>query len=237
VGKEDGLVRWVAAKGRAIFDDGGRCVRVIGTAIDVTARKKSEEHQRLLIDELSHRAKNLLAIVQAVAHQTLRSNANPEDMRTAFEGRLGALGAAHSILTQRMWESAPIRSIVEDTLLAVCPDRDRVSISGPDLMLAPKTAVSLAMAIHELATNALKYGALSNDSGKVSVSWDEVEQRLKLEWREAGGPPVRPPSRRGFGSRMIERGLAAELGGTASILFNPEGVVCAVDAPMPEGGR
>lgn len=237
IGKEDRALRWVAAKGRGIFDESGRCVRVVGTAIDITARKKAEEHQRLLIDELSHRAKNLLAIVQAVAHQTLRSNASPDEMRTAFEGRLGALGAAHSILTQQMWESAPIRSIIEDTVLAVCTDEKRISMSGPDLMLSPKTAVSLAMAIHELATNALKYGALSNDSGAVRIAWDVVDGRLKLEWRESGGPGVEVPSRRGFGSRMIERGLAAELGGSVEIHFNPDGVVCTVDAPLPEAVR
>jgi PAS domain S-box-containing protein len=237
IGKEDGVLRWVAAKGRGIFDDSGRCVRVVGTAIDITARKRAEEHQRLLIDELSHRAKNLLAIVQAVAHQTLRSDASPDEMRKAFEGRLGALGAAHSILTQQMWESAPIRSIIRDTVLAVCPNDRRILAQGPNLLLPPKTSVSLAMAIHELATNALKYGALSNEKGRVDIRWSSEGERLKLIWQERDGPIVAAPSRRGFGSRMIERGLAAELGGSVAIRFDPAGVICTVDAPLPEAHR
>jgi two-component sensor histidine kinase len=237
VGREDGVVRWIAAKGRGIFDQAGRCVRVLGTALDITERKRAEEHQRLLIDELSHRAKNLLAIVQSVAHQTLRSNVSPEDMRIAFEGRLGALGAAHSILTRQMWESAPLQSLIKDTVLAVCSDENRIAMDGPNLMLPPKTAVSVAMAIHELATNALKYGALGNESGQVRIKWDVVAGRLQLEWRESGGPAVQAPAKRGFGSRMIERGLAAELGGSVSIRFDSQGVVCTVDAPVPEAGR
>lgn len=237
VGKDDGIVRWIAAKGRGIFDNAGRCVRVLGTALDITERKRAEEHQRLLIDELSHRAKNLLAIVQSVAHQTLRSGVSPEDMRIAFEGRLGALGAAHSILTRRMWESAPLQGLITDTVSAVCSDERRFRTHGPDLMLPPKTAVSVAMAIHELATNALKYGALSNEIGQVRIEWGVTAGRLRLEWRESGGPAVSIPTSRGFGSRMIERGLAAELGGSVSIRFDPEGVVCTVDAPVPEAKR
>ncbi|QIK78365.1 PAS domain S-box protein [Sphingomonas piscis] len=237
IGKEDGVVRWVAAKGRGFFDEQGRCIRALGTAIEITDRKKAEQHQRLLIDELSHRAKNLLAIVQSVAHQTFRGEGSPDEMRKAFEGRIGALGAAHSVLTQQKWESAPVRQIICDTVFAVASNLNRLNLDGPELTLSPKTAVSLAMAIHELATNALKYGALSNDSGTVEVAWSTAANRLRFEWRERGGPPVEAPERRGFGSRMIERGLSAELGGTVKIHFEPQGVVCIVDAPLPESGN
>ena len=234
IGKEDGVVRWVAAKGRGIFDSNGSCVRMIGTAVDITARKKAEQHQRLLIDELSHRAKNLLAIVQSVALQSFRGDEPLADMRAAFEGRLGALAAAHDILTRQNWESAPLSELVGATLAAVAARDGRVLLDGPDLWLPPKTGVSLAMAVHELATNALKYGSLQVPQGKVSVSWTVAGDRLNLEWREFNGPPVAAPARRGFGTRMIERGLAAELGGKVVMRFEPAGVVCTVDAPLPK---
>lgn len=201
---------------------------------DVTARIRADRHQRLLIDELSHRAKNLLAIIQSVAQQSFKGDRSRAEMVAAFEGRLGALAAAHGILTRQKWESAPLRQIVSDTITAVKADDDRLRLNGPDMMVSPKTGVSLAMAVHELTTNALKYGSLSNDSGTVDVAWSAENGRLHLRWAERGGPPVSAPTRRGFGSRMIERGLAAELGGTVRIDFQPEGIVCTVDAPLPE---
>jgi PAS domain S-box-containing protein len=239
VGLEDGRVRWIAANGGAVFDqsDGSpRAVRFIGTVIDITERMKAEQHQRLLIDELSHRAKNLLAIIQSVAQQSFKGTSEPAEMLRAFEGRLGALAAAHGILTREKWEAAPIRRIICDTITAVKNDDHRLKLDGPDLLLPPKTSVSLAMAIHELATNAVKYGSFSGEDGTVAIRWRAEDGRLKLEWRESGGPPVTAPAKRGFGSRMIERGLAAELGGKVRIDFEPEGVVCTVDAPMPEAG-
>jgi two-component sensor histidine kinase len=150
-----------------------------------------------------------------------------------FEGRLGALSAAHGILTKERWEAVPLRRLICDTFTAVRSDDERLKLEGPDLDLPPKVSVSLAMAIHELATNALKYGSLSNETGQVAISWTTDEQRLRLHWKERGGPPVREPDRRGFGSRMIERGLAAELGGKVAIRFEPDGVSCEVDAPLP----
>ncbi|HVF84044.1 MAG TPA: PAS domain S-box protein [Sphingomicrobium sp.] len=237
VGLTDNQVRSVAANGGAVFDDSGeepRAVRFIGTVIDITDRMKAEQHQRLLIDELSHRAKNLLAIIQSVAQQSFKGARDPADMLRSFEGRLGALAAAHGVLTREKWEAAPIRRVICDTITAVKSDDHRLELDGPDLMVPPKTGVSLAMAIHELVTNALKYGSFSGEDGRVLIRWGVEEGRLKLEWREEGGPPVSPPERRGFGSRMIERGLAAELDGQVRIDFRPEGVVCTVDAPMPE---
>jgi PAS domain S-box-containing protein len=239
IGRDDGRVRWIAANGGAVFDQlngTARAVRFIGTVMDITAEKRAEQHQRLLIDELSHRAKNLLAIVQSVAQQSFKGARDPAEMLRAFEGRLGALAAAHGILTKEKWESAPIRQVICQTITAVKADDHRLKLDGPDLLLPPKTSVSLAMAIHELATNAVKYGSFSDEHGTVAIRWGVDDGRLKLQWREDGGPPVTPPAKRGFGSRMIERGLAAELGGKVRIDFEAGGVVCTVDAPMPEAG-
>lgn len=206
----------------------------VTTFADITNRKVAERHQRLLIDELSHRAKNLLAIIQSVAHQTFKGVGDPKAMVSAFEGRLGALAAAHSILTRQRWEAVPLRQILCETIVAVKSDDHRLKLDGPDLMVSPKTGVSLAMAAHELATNALKYGSLSNEHGMIAIRWKIADGRLYLTWDESGGPPVSVPNRRGFGSRMIERGLAAELGGSVTIDFRPTGVLCTVDAPLPE---
>ena len=230
----DGHVIDLLGHAAPIVGSDGKAKIAVVTLQDITDRKKGEQHQRLLIDELSHRAKNLLAIIQSVAQQSFKNGHSPAAMLASFEGRLGALAAAHGILTQQRWESAPLRQVICDTILAVKPDDDRLRLEGPDVMVAPKTSVSIAMAIHELATNAVKYGSFSNDDGQVSVTWRVESGRLTLEWRERGGPPVQPPGRRGFGSRMIERGLAAELGGQVKIDFDPEGVVCRVDAPFNE---
>ena len=127
----------------------------------------------------------------------------------------------------------PLRRLICDTFEAIRPGGDRLEIDGPDLMLAPKVAVSIAMAIHELATNALKYGILGFESGRVKIAWRAQAERLHLRWKETGGPPVTVPPTGGFGSRMIERGLAAEHGGSAVIRFEPDGLLCEVDAPMP----
>lgn len=230
----DGGMRWLASHGAILHDGAGKPVRAIGILRDVTERMRAEHHQRLLIDELNHRAKNLLAIVQSVAQQSFRGDGSADTMRAAFEGRLGALGAAHSLLTRRRWEDAPIGQVIADTVAAVRSDDGRVKLSGPELLIPPKTGVSLAMAIHELATNAIKYGSLSGPGGVVAVDWRTAGGRLQLTWRESGGPRVEQPNSRGFGTRMIERGLAAELGGSATIAFEPGGVVCTVEAPLPD---
>ncbi len=218
-----------------IVNADGKADLAVTTFADISDRKQAERHQRLLIDELSHRAKNLLAIIQSLAQQSFKGGGEPQAMVASFEGRLGALAAAHSVLTRQRWEAAPLRQILHDTITAVEADDDRLTLDGPDLMVNPKTGVTLAMAVHELATNALKYGSFSSDEGTVAIQWRVAEGRLHLSWTEDGGPPVTIPERRGFGSRMIERGLAAELGGSVSIDFRPTGVVCTVDAPLPDG--
>jgi PAS domain S-box-containing protein len=214
-------------------------VRTLGEQVGrVLERKRTEEHQRLLINELNHRVKNTLAIVQSIAAQTLKGEDVGPQTRRALESRLAALAAAHDLLTTENWETASLRQVIVKAGLGCGAGDERFEVEGPALRLEPQTAVSVAMAIHELCTNAVKYGALSTDGGTVSVRWRvdgaEGDRRLILVWRESGGPPVVAPSRRGFGTRLIERGLASDLGGTAKIAFVPEGVVCTVEAPLPE---
>lgn len=205
-------------------------------AFDVTARKRSEEHLRLLNDELNHRAKNLLAMVQSIAWQTLGDADSLPQARDAFTARLMVLGKAHDLLTMRNREGASLAEVVSLTVQAHQGATRRFRVSGPDIRLPPKAALSISMALHELATNAVKYGALSNGTGQVAIGWrilDGIEGRhLCLCWRESGGPPVTTPMRRGFGSRLIERGLAAELGGTVTMDYDRSGVVCTIEAPL-----
>nr|WP_314442466.1 PAS domain S-box protein [uncultured Sphingomonas sp.] len=231
--RKDGQVITLLAQATPILDDDGKAGIAIVALQDITGRKQAEAHQQLLINELSHRAKNLLAIIQSIAQQSFRGTDPTAAQLSRFEGRLGALSAAHGILTQERWEAVPLRRLICDTFTAVRSDDHRLSLDGPDLMLPPKVAVSIAMAIHELATNAVKYGSLSQDEGTVAIRWSSDDNRLRMEWKERGGPHVAIPTSRGFGTRMIERGLAAELGGTVRIHYDPDGVRCEVDAPMP----
>lgn len=231
--RPDGKIMNLLAQAAPILDQDGKAEIAIVALQDITGRKQAEAHQQLLINELSHRAKNLLAIIQSVAQQSFRGEDPTGAQLARFEGRLGALSAAHGILTQEKWEAVPLRRLICDTFTAVRSDDDRLTMDGPDLMLPPKVSVSLAMAVHELATNATKYGSLSREGGKVAIRWRNDGDRLKLSWKETGGPQVALPTKRGFGTRMIERGLAAELGGVVRIHYDPDGVRCEVDAPMP----
>ena len=195
-------------------------------------RKRIERHQQLLVGELNHRVKNTLAIVQSLAHQSFHSSTPAPDAIGRFEGRLEALAAAHNLLTRKNWDTATIADVATAALAPFVPESRR-TIEGPDVSVQPQTAVGLALALHELATNAAKYGALSRDTGRIVVSWTVTNGELRLEWREEGSPPVSAPEHRGFGSRMIERTLAAEFGGKVQLDFRPEGVVCTVVAPLP----
>ncbi|MBX3565310.1 MAG: PAS domain S-box protein [Sphingomonas sp.] len=225
---------------RLTTDAEGNPTGIHAIARDMTEAKRAETHLRLLIDELNHRVKNTLAIVQGIAQQSLKGDRDAATSRRAFEGRLAALSEAHNLLTREHWGLVSMTQIISD---AVRPHGGsaRFTLDGPDLVIMPKTAISLALAIHELATNAVKHGALSEPQGKVTIRWarmrGEGAPRLSLVWEESGGPAVQPPERRGFGTRMIERGLAAELAGSVTIDFRPQGVVCTVDAPLPEGAE
>jgi two-component sensor histidine kinase len=210
-----------------------------GTAFllkDVTARELSERTLRMLVHELNHRVKNMLATVQSVARQSLRA-AQLSGPARDFEDRLMALGWTYDLLTQERWTGAPLRDVIQRTLTPhIAHGSSRLTLEGPDLWLHPNRALSLALALHELATNAVKYGALSNETGRIAVSWsieqETAERQLELEWAESGGPPVRAPRRRGFGSRLIERSLARDLGGQAKLAFEPAGLRCHITAPL-----
>jgi PAS domain S-box-containing protein len=206
---------------------------------EIAERRQAEQHRELLINELNHRVKNTLATVQSVAAQTLRKSAVEKETRETFDARLIALSQAHDLLTSESWDSTTLGHVVAMALRPYRADReDRFEIAGPEVRLLPKTALTMAMGLHELATNAVKYGALSDPAGVVAIHWrvedGDAGQRLRLEWTERGGPPVAPPAHKGFGSRLIERGIAAELDGSVKLDYRPGGLVCSVEAPLPE---
>jgi PAS domain S-box-containing protein len=230
----DGTEAWWHSSKAPILDDRGEVIGLVGASVDITERRRAEEHRLFLLNELNHRVKNTLAVVQGIARQTFREAADTPVALDAFEARLAALSRAHNLLTDASWTAADLRDVVLDQLAQA---GRRVEASGPGVMLTPQTAVSLALALHELGTNATKYGALSNETGRIEISWrvDADPPTLKLRWEEVGGPEVRPPQRRGFGSRMIERALAAELGGEVRVGYPPTGLTCEIIAPLAEG--
>jgi PAS domain S-box-containing protein len=232
IGRKDGAERWLAAKGKAFFDVDGQPIRMIGTTVNITDRKRAELHLRLLVNELNHRVKNSLATIQAIAGQTFHAARSLPAAQEAFTARIIALSEAHDVLTRENWEGADLLDVI-DRLVALHGGDDRFALDGPPVRLSPRPALSLSMALHELATNAVKYGALSRPGGQVLLDWTvdySGSPRLTLRWTERGGPPVVVPTRRGFGSRLIERGLASELSGEARISFKPEGVECQITA-------
>jgi PAS domain S-box-containing protein len=223
---------------RPRFSGTGEFLGMIGVNVDVTEREEAERARELLVAELNHRVKNTLSVVQGIAHQTFRNASNPAEARKAFEGRLVALAHAHNLLTQANWENASLHELAELSLDAKGSNAARVLLSGPKILLPPKDAVSIAMALHELCTNAMKYGALSNESGRINLKWertDDAQPQLQLHWHETGGPLVTPPSRRGFGSMLLERTLAQDLDGEVKMTFAPTGLMCSIGAPLRSG--
>ncbi|MEJ1935810.1 HWE histidine kinase domain-containing protein, partial [Nostoc sp. NIES-2111] len=204
---------------------------------DVTARVQSEEHLRLVVGELNHRVKNSLTMVQAFTNQTFRNAANLQDAKSRLNDRIAMLSRANDLLTAGNWSGADIANVVATaTLVHVGHDRSRLTVRGPSVRLGPRTAFSLSLALHELATNAAKHGAWSAERGSVEIRWEvggAVEsQTLSIVWMEAGGPPVTAPTTRGFGSRLLERGLASEMRARVHMGFEPSGLVCRIDAPL-----
>ena len=221
-----------------ILDGRGAPWGVFVEGSDVTDRVQAEEQQKLLLDELNHRVKNTLATVQAIAAQTLRTQPEPAAFKAAFEARLMALSGTHDLLTQSVWRGAQLKDVLSQELAPHGADRYR--IEGPAVALSPAEALTLGLVFHELATNAAKYGALST-AGCVRVTWnvakDAGRRRLELVWSEEGGPAVAPPTRQGFGSRLIERTLSGDIDGAAELTFAPSGLVCRLSVTLkaPEG--
>ncbi|MCJ2037309.1 sensor histidine kinase [Methylobacterium sp. J-068] len=235
---KDGHFYPVGFTASPIRDDAANIIGTIIEVRDITEEKAASERQRLLTNELNHRVKNTLATVQSIAAQTFRGRTD-QVARQMFDARMVALSNTHNVLTAENWESASLRSVVE---CALAPhalaeiDTARFDLVGPDTRLHPKVAVTLAMALHDLMTNAAKYGALSVPEGRVSVRWTlepvGAGERLKLDWTESGGPTVAEPTRKGFGTRLIERQLPMEFEGTAVIGYPPGGVVCHLEIPL-----
>jgi PAS domain S-box-containing protein len=215
--------------------DGSKLFTVI--LRDITLRKHAEEHQSLLLGELAHRVKNTLAVVQSLAVQTRRF-ATAEQFHDTFTGRLSALANAHDLLTRSEWEGASLADVVRFGLEPYAGGGivTRFAIAGPDIWLAPNEAVTLSLAFHELATNAARYGALSNGCGRIDVRWalepEGQPAAVTICWREHGGPEICPPSRRGFGSRLLERAITHELGGQTEMTFTPSGAGCTFRIPL-----
>ncbi|WP_066719715.1 sensor histidine kinase [Sphingomonas pituitosa] len=232
VQQADGSIGWVASRAVPLTDEAGAIIEWFGAASDITEQRRTNEHLRLVINELNHRVKNTLAMVQAIAMRTFRAAPDLTVAQEQFAARLVALAQANDLLTGERWAGASLREAIEQAVRPHQHDPARCVLSGVDVRISPKTALAMALAMHELSTNAVKYGAWSNERGQVAIGWSAVGDRLQLEWREQGGPPVAAPERRGFGSRLIERGLAGELGGRVTLYFEPEGLRCTVEAPL-----
>ena len=232
----DGTERWYDTHMEPQRDGGGQIVGLTCAAVDVTSRKAGEAHLRDLMRELTHRSKNLLAVIQAMARQTARHSGSIEDFLGQFSARLHALAASHDLLVQESWYGASLAELIRSQL-GHHLDRDgsQVTIEGPALLLKPEAAQSLGLAVHELATNAAKYGGLSVPAGRVSIRWRLVPaaegEGIEIVWMESGGPPVKEPERRGFGSLVIERNLARSLDGDVQLEFPPDGARCRMLIP------
>ena len=231
---KDGSLLDISLSVSPLKDAQGKIVGASKIARDITELRRAQERQKLLINEIQHRIKNTLATVQAIATQTLRSSPTECD---AFVARLHALAGAHDLLTNDNWQQAPLVDLVGKALNAFRDKhRERFFVDGPDgIFLDAQKSSLLVMALHELATNAVKYGALSNENGQVRVVWeslgDNPAKRLRLCWKESGGPPVHPPAQKGFGSLLIERALQNQLG-QARLDFEPQGLVCSIEISL-----
>jgi PAS domain S-box-containing protein len=233
----DGTYRWAIDAAAPRFGEDGTFLGHVGSVLDITDRKQVEEHSELLINELNHRVKNTLTIVQSMASQSLKQISEENRPKVqAFEDRLFALARAHDVLTRENWEGAELREIINEVVEPYLRQKTKhFEIEGPRLRLIPRTALTIAMAIHELATNAVKYGALSIPSGCVFITWTVTSgnvPHLELRWQERDGPPVSRPTRRGFGTRLIERSLATDVGGEVQLIYDPAGVVCVMNVPL-----
>jgi PAS domain S-box-containing protein len=227
--RPDGEVRWCVGTAAATLDGSDRVVRVSGVTVDITERKRAEERQNLLAREVDHRAKNALALAQSIVRLT-----RADDVKTyinAVEGRINALARVHTILSLSSWQGAEISKLIEEEL-APYSLGGQIRLSGPEVQLTPATAQTLALALHELFTNSAKYGALSTRSGRLAISWEANGEMLALTWEESGGPLVRQPKARGFGTKSLLASVESQLGGQAQFDWRAEGLLCRLEVPL-----
>jgi PAS domain S-box-containing protein len=234
--RPDGALRIIELYGRPRFDALGEFRGHIGIATDITDTREAQERQQLLIDELNHRVKNTLAIVQAVVRQTLREHDVTQQVERDVTDRLMAISAAHDLLTRERWTGADLGDVVGEVMRPY-DHAGRVSVSGAKVRISPKTAIALSMGLQELATNAAKYGALSVVEGRVALNWNKDEDAVTLEWRESRGPRVTAPDPPGFGSRLLGQVMAAQLGHPAQVVYATEGLICRFRAPVQRASR
>lgn len=238
--RKDGSEFWAGLLISPVRDEAGDIVQYFASFVDLTKHKDEEAQSKMLIDELNHRVKNTLSTVQSIVWQALRTASDPEAIRSSIESRLFALSRSHDLLTRENWHSAGLRDVIHDAMepFVVADGREaRLVITGENIRFPPKAALALGIAFNELATNAVKYGAFSNSAGSVFIDWNLEHtpegSRLVLKWQEKGGPPVKPPSRKGFGSQVLERGLAHEMEGVVQLAYLPGGLVCTINIPAP----
>jgi PAS domain S-box-containing protein len=235
--RADGKITWIEVRGETIGDESQRSVRFLAANVDISHRKRADEQMQLVLRELTHRAKNLLTVILAIATQTARRKTTVEQFIAAFSSRIQGLGASHDLLVKRDWAGVPLADLIESQLAPFGGvDGRRVTASGPSVNLRPDVLQNLGLALHELATNASKYGALSRDTGSVSIEWSAgragPEQRFIMTWTERGGPRVKAPTRKGFGHVIIEKSLAQVINGDVKLSFDAKGVTWTVDAPL-----
>ena len=234
----DGREIWLEESSIAEFDPTGRLVGLKGLTVEITERKQSDERQGLLIAELDHRVKNLLARVAVISSYTRLGSSSVDEFVQVLDRRIHSMAAAHSLLSQNRWNGVNLADLV-DSQLAPYATAANMTIAGPDVTLGPTVTQAVAMALHELVTNAVKYGALSSPNGHVSVKWnrqpaDGASTRVKIEWRENGGPPVVTPAKSGYGMSLIREMIPHELGGAVDLAFVTEGVCCEIDVPLEQ---
>ena len=237
VTRPDGREIWLEETATAEFDATGQCVRVKGLTVDVTQRKRTDEHQRLLIAELDHRVKNVLARVATVAEYTRQSSSTIDEFIQALDGRIQSMAVAHELLSQGGWQAIRLADIVRSQLAPYATDSNTMT-GGPDITLSATAAEALAMVLQELVTNASKYGALSIPGGQVSVRWQcrrsDAGEGLMIVWSETGGPPVSVPTEYGYGTSLIRELVPHELGGTVDLAFSSAGLSCTIELPIKE---
>ncbi len=237
--RKDGSQFWASMFVSPVCEHDGTVVQQFVSLVDRTKHRQDNAQCKMLIDELNHRVKNTLATVQSIVTQALRHPAEPAAIRQAIESRLMALSRSHDLLTSGDWEGAGLHDLVDTALHpfeVVAGHAERFTIVGDNVHLSPRTTLSLAIAFHELATNAVKYGAFSNDAGTIRIDWTVVEEesgnRVVIHWLECDGPKVTQPMGKGFGSWVLERGIAHELGGKVTLEYLTDGVACTIDIPI-----